>query len=188
MMRLVPTVSNVVPGFIVALCFGCGTQPEWDVAQQPTESNALKSRPASAKVTQRQNVDWQMITESAIASDEKDKTDLQGTWRLVKVEASSERSGIPRFPTCTELTFDCSLWYLKRGEAIESGLFEFDSTTAPKQITFFTFGDISPAVKFLGIYKLAGDKLVFCWIQRPTDFDASGPTHRVVTEWQRAND
>lgn len=160
----------------ITLCTGCYRAPHEGVPAEDTDRRRMAESEGSS---------GEETAGSSLTPNTPDKERLQGTWKLVRTDSSEVTDA--SLVRGARLSIDCSLWRVRHGQVVASGLFDLDVRTTPKEITFYTFRDDVPVVTYLGIYRLGSDSLEICWVTRPTEFESS-QRPSVVTTWTRASE
>jgi uncharacterized protein (TIGR03067 family) len=110
---------------------------------------------------------------------------LQGTWKVVSIQARGEDDSDESVKDLTVVITKDKLSFKRGDKPAGEAVYKLDTTKKPRWIDFNQ--DARQGLKSLGIYRLAGDDLVLCFApgtkkeQRPTAFKTTRDTeHRVL--------
>lgn len=114
---------------------------------------------------------------------------LQGEWSMLWGESDGQRfagfmlAGSKRVATGNETTVTIG------GALFMKASFTLDPAKSPSAIDYAVTGGATAGKKQLGIYRITGDTVQFCFaepgVARPTEFSAPAGSNRMCSGWKR---
>lgn len=119
-----------------------------------------------------------------------DMSQLEGEWSMVSGEADGFALPEETVKTGKRVAKDGQTTITMGGQVYFKADFRIDPSQAPKTIDYMMTQGPTKGKTHLGIYKLDGDCVTFCFAApgrtRPTDFTASQGSQRTRSVWKRA--
>jgi uncharacterized protein (TIGR03067 family) len=119
----------------------------------------------------------------------KEMAQLDGEWSMVSGEANGFKLPEAMVKTGKRSTKDGVTTFSLNGRVNFKAKFTIDPTKKPKTIDYEMTEGPTTGKTHLGIYKLDGDKIHFCFAapgnDRPTDFTAKEGSQHTLSVWKR---
>ena len=133
---------------------------------------------------------------AAIADDskdeaiKKDRKQIEGTWRIVALEADGKKAMEEDAKKLTMVNGPDGTWSLRsEDKEISKGISTFDPTTKPKSIDFTPTEGEGKGDQNLGIYEIGENTRTMCFAppgkDRPTEFSSKPGSQRILIMFQR---
>jgi uncharacterized protein (TIGR03067 family) len=121
---------------------------------------------------------------------ERDRKQIEGTWRIVALEVNGNRAREEDARKLTVVNGADGTWSLRSGEKeINRGTSIFDPTQTPKTIDFTPTVGQTNGKLYLGIYELGGTTRRLCFAppgkDRPAEFSSPAESGHILVTFER---
>lgn len=122
--------------------------------------------------------------------DKKDLSSLEGEWTMVSGSASGQSMPESMVKTAKRVAKDGETAITINGQIFFKAKYTIDSSKSPKTIDYDMTEGVTKGKKQLGIYKIDGETVTFCFgapgKDRPDDFTSKPGSERTLSVWKRA--
>ncbi len=130
-----------------------------------------------------------LVAAAGARDDKKEMAKLEGEWTMVSGEASGMSMPREMVKTGKRVARDGETTISFGGRLYFKAKFRIDPSKKPKTIDYTMTEGPTKGKTHLGIYKLDGDTVTFCFAapdkERPTDFTAKEGSKRTLSVWKR---